>query len=183
MLLLLVVKQRGETEFCQPSPVRTTGLEPFFVGMRKYLEVGFRMCLPGKTAEPCLSFFSPKKKRGSGSSLCLSVCPMYVVAQGQHTSPDQVSQALYVIYVLVGWIIGRRHKATGTLRGDCYMFYTGYCGNALGESEPIRILNQPNELIPISTARPNKTVYSTAGLASTETLLMIERQEFCNGLG
>lgn len=162
--------------------MRTTGLEPFFVGMRHYVEVGFRMCLPGKIAEPCLSFFSPKKKRGSGSvHLPVSLSYVHAGTGTAHLSRSGVPSSLCHLHL--GWIIGRHHKATGTLRGDCHMFYTGYCGNALGESESIRIFNQPNELIPISTARPNKTLYSTAGLASTETLLMIETQEFCNGLG
>lgn len=154
----------------------------FLCGNEEVLRSGVQDVLTREDCRALSQFLLSKKEKGV-RFIPLPVSPSYVRGGTgtAHLSRSGVPSSL--CHLRLGWIIGRHHKATGTLRGDCYMFYTGYCGNALGESEPIRILNQPNELIPISTARPNKTVYSTAGLASTETLLMIERQEFCNGLG
>lgn len=163
------MEAKEKTKFCQPSLLRTASLEPFFVGIRKYSKMGFKMCWPWKSLQSLVSVSSLWKRKGHQvQSLCLSVCLTCIVSQGQHTSLDQgVPSSLHHLHL--GWL---DHLQTPQSCGYFeqwlqHLLHSGYWGNALGQTEPIRIFNEPNELIPISTARPNETVYSTAGLACT----------------
>lgn len=110
-------------------------------------------------AGPCLSFLPLKKKRGSGSV----PLPITLSYMHQDTGTAQLFMSgclklSYIIYILGDRIICRHCKASGTLCSDCNMFYADHCSSALGGSELVRILNEPNEPIPVCTASPKKTV-------------------------
>lgn len=87
-MLLLVMEAKEKTKFCQPSLLRTANLEPFFYGNREVLKNGVQDVLTMEVfAEPCLSFFSLKKKRASGSvPLPISLSYMHCVTGTAHLS-------------------------------------------------------------------------------------------------